>query len=70
MDVCVLSFCVHAVMRIGCGLYDGLTPIKGVLRTVYRITEVENVFRAQHKAIEPLVNESTSNVMSCPESDC
>jgi hypothetical protein len=38
MDVCVLLFCVYAVVRVGRGLARDWSPIQGVIPTVYMIT--------------------------------
>jgi hypothetical protein len=39
MDVCVGLFCVY-VLCVGNGLSTGLSPVQGVLPTLYRITEL------------------------------
>jgi hypothetical protein len=47
MDVCVRLFCVCVVLCVGSGPATGISPVQGVLPTVYRIKKL------QKKTAEP-----------------
>jgi hypothetical protein len=42
MCVCVHSFCIYVVLCVGRGLATGWSPIRGVIRTVYKIKKLKS----------------------------
>jgi hypothetical protein len=52
-DVCVLLFCVCVVMCVGSGLATDLSPVQGVLATVYRIKDMKKATKVQQRTAEP-----------------
>jgi hypothetical protein len=53
MSVCVYSVCV--VLCVGRGLATGLSPVQGVLLTVYRIRNPRMQPRTNKRAVETLI---------------
>jgi hypothetical protein len=49
MDVCVHLTCVCLVLCIGRGFAMGLSPVQGVLPTVYRITKILKAVKVEQK---------------------
>jgi hypothetical protein len=53
MDVYVRLFCVCVVLCAGSGFTMGLSPVQGVLPTVYKDQETEKAAKAQQRPAEP-----------------
>jgi hypothetical protein len=52
MDICARLFCICVVLCVGSGLAAGLSPVQGVLPTVYKIKKLKKRPRSNKRTVE------------------